>query len=97
MIDQVTWNMTKIPDEDILSRYNLLNGLERGWHLTSNTFATKVEHESVGMYKFYAVCPHCGKEIMYRYPLNSLDEFSFLGLGCTQCNQKLRINIKRLP
>jgi len=101
-IDNVMVNMTKIPQRDWENRMIACQMLEQGWFFP-RTVKGKVERDSHGemlerymgpIHKVTAVCPHCGATIIYRHPMGQINENSFLGVGCTNCQQRVRINLQ---
>jgi anaerobic magnesium-protoporphyrin IX monomethyl ester cyclase len=100
-IENIMANMTKIPQMDWESRLMATNMLERGWffakHAQGNTAVEPQEHplqKWMGpMHLTTAKCPHCGEIVQYRQPMGNITDQSYLGVGCTSCQQKIRVKV----
>lgn len=102
-IDQKMINMTAIPTKELEQWYNFINFLEHSWTFVKTTKMTRFEVEattdsfsklSKGKgYKVYAPCPHCEQEIMSYQVFPDLPQAGHLGIGCTHCGRKVRIDI----
>ena len=103
-IDKITYNMTGLSDLDLTHRYQLLNVLERSWLLTASVATDNWEEDTEAIdnvlvpfhgkvYNIRTKCPHCGEEVFYRQMMPRMNGKSWLGTGCTKCNQRFRIDI----
>lgn len=101
-IDKGLFNMTTMPDNRWQTWINFLATMEQNWMWVKQTDAISIEEDTdpitdiyhAKIWKVTAVCPYCGKEIIYREVLHKIGERSFMGTGCTHCNQRIRINLK---
>ena len=105
-IDQGAINMTSMPDVIWSQWLNFLAVFERAWLYIKDTNAISIEkedysdpvvvHRNASMYRIEAKCPYCGEEITYREMINKrkVDWPLFLGVGCTKCNKRVKINLK---
>ena len=95
-IDEIIYNMTSMPNGVFAQWVNFLSVLEKSWMMTEATEG-RVEKdptpEPMGslVYKVSAQCPYCKKGVEYRGIW--LNTPRFLGVGCTKCNKKIRVNV----
>lgn len=106
-IDERLFNMTSIPHERWLDYLKFVLALESSWLMVEHTDAISWEEDTGDdpvakftnaiIYKIRARCPYCGADIVYKQMLGGRIEGQkrlFLGVGCTKCNKKIRIDIK---
>ena len=102
-IDKIPINMTKIPDE-LYDGFMALNShLERSWAFVKRAEDISIKKEDKdGLFKTYvggdyyritARCPFCKEYSTYVELING-DSLK-LGTGCTKCNRKIRVEVKK--
>ena len=101
-IDEVSYNMTGMPDEVFREWLAFLIKLERTWML-ANSVQGRIEEEphvetpmlnnGQRAYKVFAECPFCKKDLMYRFIWNKDADMSYTGAGCQHCGKKVRIDL----
>ncbi len=95
-IDQHYYNMTSMPDRLFLDWMKFILMLESSWLWVETTTATEMRENGQvrggTMYEIDAVCPHCGEKITYGQTMGQIAEF--IGVGCTKCGKKIRINLE---
>jgi anaerobic magnesium-protoporphyrin IX monomethyl ester cyclase len=94
-IDRALFNMTTMPNSAWQGWIHYIDHLERGWMNVERTDAEWFE--SNGSFKrFGAKCPFCGEDIVYREKMGTIPPLKqrlYLGVGCTKCNKKIRVDI----
>ena len=105
-IDREYFNMTAMPDAMWGQWVNFFNMLEKSWLWVKDTNALSIEKEDYSdpvvanresdIYLIKAQCPYCGEEIEYREMIGrTLGDWPlFLGVGCTKCNKRIKVNLK---
>ena len=105
-IDKITWNMTTMPDELwgkwaqfirvlALSRYLLLKSTNATRYQVDGTNLI-ADYGNMMMWKMWAVCPYCGKEICRREMVGDLSDKrvgAVFVTGCPHCHKQIRVNI----
>ena len=105
-IDGKLFNMTAMSNSEWQNHLSFLTILEKTWLMVDQADATKWEDDTGDdaiakyvngkIYKVWAECPYCGEEIMYRQIMQGIPAEQprlFLGVGCTKCNKKIRVNV----
>ncbi len=107
-IDKGIWNMTGMPNEVFHPWLEFVKYIDKSWHWVKRIPANEIRetdlHTPVSNYyqaKIYdvtATCPYCGAEIKYRntfkFP-SDIPQDSFLGVACTKCERKIRIDLTK--
>ncbi|KKL80099.1 hypothetical protein LCGC14_2008230, partial [marine sediment metagenome] len=91
-IDKQVTNLTQIPDERFKDLLKLTGHMEQEWLFVQAATGVEAQLDGDGYHTIKATCPHCGEESKYRDMIPGVP--FFLGLGCTSCNQRMRVNIK---
>lgn len=102
-IDDITYNMTQMPNPQFISWMTFLMKLETVWMLTETTKG-RVEEEPMDdtpmcnnghrAHKVFAKCPFCGEDNLYREIWNKETNMRFIGEGCQHCNKQIRIDLE---
>jgi anaerobic magnesium-protoporphyrin IX monomethyl ester cyclase len=104
-IDKNMYNLTSLSDVDMELRMKFIGTMEQSWTFVKNTFAHKIEVDNTdydkllmkysggNVYKITTKCPYCGEDSSYRNIMRDVKHPFFIGVGCTKCNQKIRVNV----
>jgi radical SAM superfamily enzyme YgiQ (UPF0313 family) len=104
-IDKTTYNLTSMTDDVYDLRLSIIHTMGNSWALCPLTTAHKVDIDNDktdetlrilyggDTYKITAKCPVCGEEIIYRQILRDWGDTFYIGVGCTHCNRKVRVNL----
>ncbi|KKN60866.1 hypothetical protein LCGC14_0527370 [marine sediment metagenome] len=104
MIDEVNYNMTAMPNPLFGQWMQFIMRLEQTWMMAESTTAVNVIEEPQSespmlnngfrAYQIFAVCPHCGEDLMYRQVANKEAGLHQLGTSCHQCNKRIKIKLE---
>ncbi len=99
------YNMTRMSDEVFTKWIQNIAKLEGSWRFVKPAPATRIwidtETKETPYLKFHnstmhfieAVCPYCGETARYRQSFTKVKKNTFLGVGCTNCHQRIRIDL----
>ncbi len=97
-IDQVRYNMTSMPMNEWMAWNHFIEKISQYWWGVETCKGTVEQDDTedaislfykLPYFKITAQCPYCGAIIEYR---NILADAKFLGVGCTKCGKKIKIN-----